>query len=173
VPPENDPEGWKTHQPAKFYAKISNARYAEIQFIFSIANPLSFARGTVIPLFLTLSSAESQALDFCSSNGTINVWLCRSVRYHMFPSHAGKIKQTGAEWREEATEFLESAVWWPAPTNDYTKRAEWRNQAEQCFDAEHFDCASDHQGKTSVVQCTICLATYIGLFQVLRRRFAI
>jgi hypothetical protein len=122
VPPENDPEGWKTHQPAKFYAKISNARYAEIQFIFSIANPLSFARGTVIPLFLTLSSAESQALDLCSSNGTINVWLCRSVRYHMFPSHAGKIKQTGAEWREEATEFLESAVWWPAPTNDYTKR---------------------------------------------------
>lgn len=32
----------------------------------------------------------------------------------MFPSHARKGNQTGAEWKEEDTEFLESAVWWPA-----------------------------------------------------------
>jgi hypothetical protein len=113
IPPEGDPEGWKTLPPAVLHGKIFAARYIDVQCTLSLATPLSYTRGTVIPLFLTLSSADAQGLHLLASHKTINVWLGCRVRYHMCPSHARKSIQTGLEWKE-VTEFLESAVWWPA-----------------------------------------------------------
>jgi hypothetical protein len=48
-----------------------------------------------------------------SSNKSINVWLCRCIRYHQLPLNARKSNPTGPEWKEDL-ELLESAVWWPA-----------------------------------------------------------
>jgi hypothetical protein len=77
-----------------------------------MAAPLSYTRGTVIPLFLALSSEDTQALGLLSSNTSINVWLCRRIRYYMFASSARKSNPTGPEWKD-TTEYLDSAVWWP------------------------------------------------------------
>jgi hypothetical protein len=110
--PDDDPGGWKTLSPGVFHGTIFTIREISIQCILSLATPLSYTRGTVIPLFLVLTSEDKQALDLLSSDNAIHVLLCRHIRYHMLASHASKNKQVNSGWKD-TSEFLDGAVWWP------------------------------------------------------------
>lgn len=71
---------------------------------------LSFATGSPIPLHLTFSSADEQALDLLSSAGAIRFHLFRE---RLIGSHAikeGAVGQSNNTFRE----VMSSAVFWPS-----------------------------------------------------------
>lgn len=113
LPPETDPEGWRTLTPVIVRGSVFTARNVDVKCTLSLANPLSYTRGSVIPLFLTMSSNDTQTLDLLSSGKAASVRLLRRVKYHMAASQLSNMKQGGAEWKE-STDYLDNAVWWPA-----------------------------------------------------------
>ncbi|KAF5391524.1 hypothetical protein D9757_002500 [Collybiopsis confluens] len=106
--PAADPRGWKTLSACRARGTICTA---EVQCSFSLARPLCYTRGSIIPCFLTLSSRDPQALDMITASDCINVKLQRRVMYSCAP---------GLEKRKVATQecFREfsKAAWWPSST---------------------------------------------------------
>ncbi|KAJ6576649.1 hypothetical protein DFH09DRAFT_1149928 [Mycena vulgaris] len=102
--PEVDPAGWKTSTTAVVRGTVFKTRQAAVHCVLSLANPLSYTRGTVIPCRLTLESGDNQALDMFSSPSAPVVTLRRCVRFQN-PATSSK---RGVDW-------VESAVWWPSP----------------------------------------------------------
>lgn len=113
LPPETDPEGWKALPTVNIRGSVFTARNVDVKCNLFLANPLSYTRGSVIPLFLTLSSNDTQTLDLLSSGKATSVRLLRRVKYHLAGSQVSSMKQSGAELKD-STEYLDNAVWWPA-----------------------------------------------------------
>lgn len=109
LPPEMDPEGWRTLPTLPVRGKIFNSHPVHLDVNLSLASPLSYTRGTVIPLFITINSRDSQALDLLSSPHAINVRLRRRIQYR------------GTDF-EDSEDFVENAVWWPAAGGDRHSR---------------------------------------------------
>ncbi|KIK55159.1 hypothetical protein GYMLUDRAFT_176075 [Collybiopsis luxurians FD-317 M1] len=113
--PEADPNGWYTLPAAKVYGKLFSNRVVEVTCRLSLAKPLSYTRGTVIPLSLTLISTDSQALDLLSSPQAVVVKLRRTVT----SNHAANFAEYNAPWimgsSTDSVDDLHSAVWWKRP----------------------------------------------------------
>jgi hypothetical protein len=107
-----DPEGWRTLPAIPVKGKIFSSHLVDVDVDLSLAKPLSYTRGTVVPLFLTLRSKDPQALDLLSCPHAINIRLRRHVKY----------TYTGAADLEDAEDFVENAVWWPATGGDVHSR---------------------------------------------------
>jgi hypothetical protein len=120
--PEMDPEGWHALPTVPIKGRIFSSHQVNIDLNLSLATPLCYTRGTVIPLYLTLSSQDRQALDLLSSPHAINIRLRRRVRYYISASNVASYKQTGSAERKDAIDFVENAVWWPAPGGDRHSR---------------------------------------------------
>jgi len=75
----------------------------------SLANPLSYTRGTVIPCRLTLESGDNHALDMFSAPSAPMVTLRRCVRYQNLATSSKR----AADW-VESFEDVSRAVWWPS-----------------------------------------------------------
>jgi hypothetical protein len=103
-----DPEGWRTLPTIPVKGKIFSSRPVNVHVDLSLAKPLSYTRGTVVPLFLTLHSKDAQALDLLSSPNAIHIRLRRNVKF----------TYTGGADLEDAEHFVENAVWWPAAGGD-------------------------------------------------------
>lgn len=78
VSPEFDPDGWKVLSPVTVKGTLFNARQVEVQCTLAVARPLSFARGSPIPLFLTVAGADEQAVGVLAAPAAIKVHLRRS-----------------------------------------------------------------------------------------------
>ncbi len=88
---------------------------------------LSYTRGTVIPLFLTLKSSDLQALDVFSSCDAPVVRLRRNLTLGITNSpvqaygtgHKGMIRSAGTRGTYEASgdgmSYMQLAVWWRSP----------------------------------------------------------
>jgi len=100
--PDVDPSGWKTLRSFVARGVVFNARMAEARCSLSIARPLTYTRGTVIPCSLTMNSRDSQALDLLSQGRSIVVVLRRRVRYFSGSTTKDLIEDVGR------------ATWWPA-----------------------------------------------------------
>ncbi|KAF7374745.1 hypothetical protein MSAN_00360000 [Mycena sanguinolenta] len=87
--PDVDPLGWKASSTAVVRGTLFKTRQAAVHCILSLANPLSYTRGTVIPCRLTLESTDDQALDMFSSPSAPVVILRRCVRFQN-PSTSSK-----------------------------------------------------------------------------------
>jgi hypothetical protein len=103
LPPETDPEGWRAIPPIIIRGSVFTSRNVDVKGTLFLANPLSYTRGSVIPLFLTLTSSDAQVLNLLTSSKAASVRLVRRVKYSM----------NGSDGRE-SVDFLENAVWWPA-----------------------------------------------------------
>ncbi|KAJ4494744.1 hypothetical protein C8J55DRAFT_497540 [Lentinula edodes] len=113
--PQADPKGWYTLPSAKVYGTLFKNRIVEVTLKLSLAQPLSYTRGSVIPLSLTLSSIDSQALDLLSSRQALTVRLRRKVTY----KRAQNLAEINAPWNsviptDPTVEFAD-AVWWQRP----------------------------------------------------------
>ncbi|KAJ3872795.1 hypothetical protein F5051DRAFT_444863 [Lentinula edodes] len=113
--PQADPKGWYTLPSAKVYGTLFKNRIVEVTLKLSLAQPLSYTRGTVIPLSLMLSSIDSQALDLLSSRQALTVRLRRKVSY----KRAQNLAEINAPWTsviptEPTVDFVD-AVWWQRP----------------------------------------------------------
>ncbi|KAJ7364223.1 hypothetical protein DFH08DRAFT_682227 [Mycena albidolilacea] len=107
--PEVDPAGWKTSSTAVVRGTIFKSRQAAVHCMLSLANPLSYTRGTVIPCRMTLESTDVQALDMFSCPSAPVVTLRRCVRFQD-PSTSSKRE---VDW-VESYEDVSRAVLWPA-----------------------------------------------------------
>ncbi|KAJ7476020.1 hypothetical protein FB451DRAFT_265030 [Mycena latifolia] len=107
--PEVDPVGWTTSSTAVVRGTVFKSRQAAVHCMLSLANPLSYTRGTVIPCRLTLESGDNQALDMFSAPSAPMVTLRRCVRFQN-PSTSSKRE---VDW-VESVEDVCRAVWWPS-----------------------------------------------------------
>lgn len=110
--PDGDPDGWRTSQPVKICGKIFNARSIEVTCTLSIARPLCYTRGTAIPLTMTISSSDSQALDLLSSPIAPSVRLLRLAEFS--PTILSSATKVVGPW-EAKPEIVGDAVWWLVP----------------------------------------------------------
>ncbi|EJD06848.1 uncharacterized protein FOMMEDRAFT_17310 [Fomitiporia mediterranea MF3/22] len=81
VGPEGDPHGWTVLPPILVRGKIFGARFVEAVCTFALALPLSYSRGQPVPLMLTVSCNDSQALDLVFTPQNTSVHLIREVCY--------------------------------------------------------------------------------------------
>ncbi|KAI0277295.1 hypothetical protein BGY98DRAFT_1097546 [Russula aff. rugulosa BPL654] len=102
--PEIDSDGWKVLPPVKV-ALVPNAI---VTARLSIANPLSFALGTPIPLFLELSNGKAGNFDLDS----IDIRLVRTVTTHSVPVGVRKLD-------------IARAAFWPAPCSSSHRIKLW------------------------------------------------
>ncbi|KAJ3513144.1 hypothetical protein NLJ89_g3107 [Agrocybe chaxingu] len=85
----------------------------ETKCTLSLAKPLCYARGTVLPCFLTLESSSPQALDLLCTPSAIALSLRRRVRFYNKPSSS----RQDVAWNE-SMEDTGRAVWWPSTAAD-------------------------------------------------------
>jgi hypothetical protein len=139
LPPEMDPTGWHTLPPLPITGKIFNSYSVLVDLELSLAKPLSYTRGTVIPLFLTLSSQDTQTLDLLSSRRAINVRLRRTIKI-------------GGAVFGDAGDFMEDAVWWPASDSErHTRRL--NGEIKLAKDLQPSTCIAHFAVDYSVVIC--------------------
>ncbi|KAJ6531970.1 hypothetical protein B0H19DRAFT_1273145 [Mycena capillaripes] len=112
--PEVDPAGWKASSTAVVRGTVFKTRQAAVHCMLSLANPLSYTRGTVIPCRMTLESTDNQALDMCSAPSAPMVTLRRCVRFQN-PSTSSKRE---VDW-VESFEDVSRAVFWPSADGNY------------------------------------------------------
>lgn len=94
-----------------------NTRRVTIQAILSLAKPLSYTRGSVIPCSLTYSCNDAQALNLVCTPTTANVCLHRQITYSQAPmvaEYAGAALVLEKAWTTtDAVLEISRAVWWP------------------------------------------------------------
>ncbi|KAK7016286.1 hypothetical protein R3P38DRAFT_3321389 [Favolaschia claudopus] len=107
--PDVDPVGWKASSTVVVRGTVFKTRPAAVHCMLSLANPLSYTRGTVIPCRMTLESTDGHALDIFSCPSAPMVTLRRCVRFQN-PSTSTKRE---VDWIE-TYEDVSRAVFWPA-----------------------------------------------------------
>ncbi|KAF8905074.1 hypothetical protein CPB84DRAFT_1894808 [Gymnopilus junonius] len=117
--PFSDPEGWKTLRPVSVRGVMFNAQRAESKCTLSLAKPLIYARGTVLPCFLTLEACESRILDLLSNPAAVVLSLRRRVRFY----NKSNSSRRDVAWNE-TVEDMGTATWWTSTDvgNDTTTR---------------------------------------------------
>ncbi|EKM55932.1 uncharacterized protein PHACADRAFT_184666 [Phanerochaete carnosa HHB-10118-sp] len=128
--PDGDPEGWRTSPPVVVRGTAFNTRKVEIVYTLSLANPLSYARGSVIPLHLKIECSDMQVLFLVTSPNAPVVYLMRTLssgydpvggNFSAGPQAEGKIYLSRAKTISTTTpirmtERVQKAGWWSLPT---------------------------------------------------------
>ncbi|KAJ7077161.1 hypothetical protein B0H15DRAFT_862621 [Mycena belliarum] len=112
--PAADPTGWETLPPFTVRGTVFSTRQTEIMCQLSIAKPLCYTRGSPIPLRITLSSADVQALDLLSAPRAISVHLRRRLKPVMPASKRNGIFDANADLSADPAENIAAAAWWPS-----------------------------------------------------------
>ncbi|KAJ3830098.1 hypothetical protein EV361DRAFT_382627 [Lentinula raphanica] len=109
--PLADPEGWHTLAPVQIRGKLLNRLPIEVSIScrLSLALPLSYTRGSVIPLQLDIQSNDVQTLETISSPHSV---ICRLRR--IFKFNPEENKTVDPKSRREELEHSELATWWPS-----------------------------------------------------------
>jgi hypothetical protein len=149
--PFSDPEGWKTLRPVTVRGTMFRSQRAEAKCTLSIAKPLSYTRGTVLPCCLTLESNNSMVLDLLSVPGSIVLSLKRRVRFYDNASSARR----DVAWNE-TVENAGTAVWWPS--NDAIN-----NDSTRYFEGE-IRLAKDLRPTSTMGHFSISYAVVLGPF---------
>ncbi|KAH7884480.1 hypothetical protein F5I97DRAFT_1929339 [Phlebopus sp. FC_14] len=79
VGPEGDPDGWHVAPPVTIAGTIFDKRSVEVVCSLAFCRPLTYARGSAMPLWLTLTGDDEQALDLLSSPRSIRLLMVRSL----------------------------------------------------------------------------------------------
>jgi len=130
LPPSIDPDGWHSVRPVKMVGSLFNSRKIEVTWKLSIAKPLEFARGAVIPLSLLLESEDTQALDLLGKAAVPIVALVRDEQLDTktpesrlktsgskaFPASDSPVHNQGLKvllpGETDTSTFEAVAVWW-------------------------------------------------------------
>ncbi|KIK55147.1 hypothetical protein GYMLUDRAFT_48099 [Collybiopsis luxurians FD-317 M1] len=110
--PLADPEGWYSLPSRQIAGRLFNRQSAEATCTLSLALPLSYTRGSVIPLHLVIQSYNTQALEALSSPRAIVCRLRRSLRY-LSSEDLRENKQPGKVQQDHS----ELATWWSSPAD--------------------------------------------------------
>ncbi|PFH53152.1 hypothetical protein AMATHDRAFT_55616 [Amanita thiersii Skay4041] len=120
--PLDDPEGWKILRPVSARGIMFKSRKVEVRCTFSLAKPLSYTRGSVLPCRITLEGNDVATLDAFSMPSSIAVVLRRRVRWY----HQTSSARQDVAWND-SVEDVGTAVWWPSGdgrTDRFTRHLE-------------------------------------------------
>ncbi|KAK0469610.1 uncharacterized protein EV420DRAFT_46434 [Desarmillaria tabescens] len=81
--PDADPDGWQQISCFTVKGTVFKAREVQVDGVVSLAKPLCYTRGTVIPCSITLTSADTQALHLLAVPSCIPIHLRRHVMITM------------------------------------------------------------------------------------------
>ncbi|KAF8905075.1 hypothetical protein CPB84DRAFT_1845157 [Gymnopilus junonius] len=104
-----DPDGWFSTDPINVQVKMFNTRTIKVGCTLFLAKPLSYTRGSLIPLSLRLESSDQQALDLLSASKAIVLRLRRRIKNNWESEHA----LDPLSWKD-TVEDSQLAVWWPS-----------------------------------------------------------
>ncbi|KAJ7054580.1 hypothetical protein C8F01DRAFT_478554 [Mycena amicta] len=112
--PDIDPGGWAMMSPTVAICGILfKTRPVVVRCKIHLASPPSYARGTPIPLLLTLSSTDAQALALMSSPSAPLVTLRRTIR-----SQKASTSVTRAlDWETAEDDLVRAALWPTGPAS--------------------------------------------------------
>ncbi|KAF8645793.1 hypothetical protein AX16_007574, partial [Volvariella volvacea WC 439] len=128
--PKADQEGWHTPAPVTLHGCVSNWRSVHIQYTLSLAYPLCYARGSVIPLSLTIKSQDSEALRILSSPNVVDAVFKRRVRYYRDASFYFSPLPQKVDYQVTTIEDVSRAVWWTPSQDDLQGTTERRVEGE-------------------------------------------
>ncbi|KDR70203.1 hypothetical protein GALMADRAFT_76281 [Galerina marginata CBS 339.88] len=115
--PKVDPDGWYLPKPVQIEGSLFNDHSVRAECrdksAINIIQQLSYTRGSVIPLVMTLESDDSQLLDLLSSPEAISVRTRRHISAHHGKPHG--------ERPLHSVDHSQRAVWW-RQTDDQTDR---------------------------------------------------
>ncbi|KAF7327977.1 Pkinase-domain-containing protein [Mycena kentingensis (nom. inval.)] len=124
--PDLDPEGWHTLSPVGIAGAVFGDRRVSLQATLSLAKPLSYTRGSVVPCSITYSCEDVQALELICTPTTTNLCLQRHASFA-----DGVAGGEYAGYAQEATYFtrngprvldINRAVWWPVAVEGRLQR---------------------------------------------------
>ncbi|TFK40191.1 hypothetical protein BDQ12DRAFT_628002 [Crucibulum laeve] len=105
--PSSDPEGWKTLRPVAARGVMFKSKKVEVRCTLSIAKPLCYTRGSVIPCFISIEGADPLLLNLLSSPNAVVLSLRRRVRFYNKTTSS----RQDVAWNETVDD-MGSAVWW-------------------------------------------------------------
>ncbi|KAJ7285160.1 hypothetical protein C8J57DRAFT_1290590 [Mycena rebaudengoi] len=113
--PDSDPEGWQTFPSVRARGRLIGSGPIDAKCILSLAKPLCYTRGTVIPCGLVIECGDSQVLELLSAPDAPVARLRRAVRFHTGEKAAANSGDVPHQyvWKEEL-DHSELATWWPA-----------------------------------------------------------
>jgi len=71
--PRDDPTGWKEQDAVILNGKVFSNRSFEIKCEFAVGSPLVYCPSTPVPIWITLSSSDSQAIKFLLASQALKV----------------------------------------------------------------------------------------------------
>ncbi|KAL1949605.1 hypothetical protein VTO73DRAFT_8486 [Trametes versicolor] len=110
IGPEGDPDGWKVLPSVTIAGTIFGARQVELQCTVAVSTPLTYALGSHIPLLVTLSGSDEQALDLLSTPSAVRMHL---VRVRSVGSHATQEDAVGRS-NNVFRDSVGTAFFWPS-----------------------------------------------------------
>ncbi|KAF6749008.1 hypothetical protein DFP72DRAFT_553185 [Ephemerocybe angulata] len=116
LPPSEDPTGWHP-LPDTCFRHHYKAADLDLNFTLSLAQPLSYTRGTTIPCFLSLSANSDAQTDLPSlllsnSRAAFELQLKRRVTFLPDAGAANALLSSKAIQLRNAEECVANAVWW-------------------------------------------------------------
>ncbi|KAI0789899.1 hypothetical protein C8Q75DRAFT_806557 [Abortiporus biennis] len=108
--PEIDPDGWKVLPPITLSGTLFTTKKVTVEITLAISNPLTYASGSPIPIFITVSSSDNQAVDLISTPSSIKLHL---VRERYTGSDAVKEDSIGRS-NNTFREVVGTAFFWPS-----------------------------------------------------------
>ncbi|KAH8102043.1 hypothetical protein BXZ70DRAFT_999481 [Cristinia sonorae] len=120
--PDQDPEGWESLTSVDVGGTVFSTRAVDAKCRLSLAKPLSYTRGTVIPCSLCIECSDAQALDLLSMPQAIDIRLLRhisKVTTEVVSKSTGKSKY--AVDFEQTAQEIRSAVWWLSYDDSYRR----------------------------------------------------
>ncbi|KAJ7707458.1 hypothetical protein B0H17DRAFT_1032749 [Mycena rosella] len=112
--PEADPEGWHSLPSFTVRGIVFSARQTAVTCNLWLAKPLCYTRGAPIPLVITLSSTDTQALDLLSAPRAISVHLRRRLKPLTPASERSGMFDANADLSADPAENMAAAAWWPS-----------------------------------------------------------
>ncbi|KAJ7114642.1 hypothetical protein C8R43DRAFT_125800 [Mycena crocata] len=120
--PRVDPAGWATSVTAMAHGHVFMTRQAVVQCTLSLATPLCYTRGSVLPCWLVLESGDADALALFSDPSALDLRLQRRVRFRA-TALVTAMQSTNNHSNSATTQTVvdvATAVWWPQPAEDAT-----------------------------------------------------
>ncbi|KJA20505.1 hypothetical protein HYPSUDRAFT_784216 [Hypholoma sublateritium FD-334 SS-4] len=117
--PHIDPDGWHAFGDIQLTGTLFKSRPLDVECTLFLAKPLQYTRGTEIPLYMRISSHNSQAVDILSSEVTtaIAVRLQRRIKLSALTKSRNKLSSMALDTGSRVQESLGArAVWWPSTT---------------------------------------------------------
>jgi hypothetical protein len=119
VSPAEDPTGWMTIGPTIISGRLFGIRDVSVSCTLSLAKPLAYTRGSCIPIHLSISTSDSQALDLLSSPIAPVVLVLAYLEANLESTSVkrlvgtSKLTQQGDDTLFLESRIVQSAVWWP------------------------------------------------------------